>query len=82
MNERRKSTFEVVVTSFSRDKHENIAGRTPEATPGVKTSQKTVTAAEAITFCIKPLAHYLPEKLVKFEPLSPRETKCGKILYF
>ena len=34
----------------------NIAGRTPEATRSTKTSQK----AEANTFCIKPLTHYLP----------------------
>ena len=33
----------------------NIAGRIPEATRSTKTSQK----AEAITFCIKPLTHYL-----------------------
>ena len=34
----------------------NIAGRIPEATRSTKTSRK----AEAITFCIKPLTHYLP----------------------
>ena len=34
----------------------NIAGRIPEATRSTKTSRK----AEAITFCIKPLNHYLP----------------------
>ena len=36
-------------------KKKNIAGRIPEATRSTKTSQK----AEAITFCIKPLTHYL-----------------------
>ena len=43
----------------------NIAGRIPEATRSVKTSQKTVLAAEIITFCIK--------------PLSPREQNAAKI---
>ena len=34
----------------------NIAGRIPEATRSTKSSQN----AEVITFCIKPLTHYLP----------------------
>ena len=33
----------------------NIAGRIPKATRSTKTSPK----AEVITFCIKPLTHYL-----------------------
>ena len=38
----------------------NIAGRIPVATRSVETSQtKTLIAGEAITFCIKPLTHYL-----------------------
>ena len=50
----------VAVTSYGRNKNhdgeiKNIAGRIPEATRSTKTSQK----AEAITFCIKPLTHYL-----------------------
>ena len=51
----------VAVTSYGRNKNhddeiKNIAGRIPEATRSIKTSRK----AEAITFCIKPLNHYLP----------------------
>ena len=50
----------LAVTSYGRNKShddeiKNIAGRIPEATRTTKTSQK----AEAITFCIKPLTHYL-----------------------
>ena len=60
------------------DEIKNIAGRIPEATRSTTTSQK----AEAITFCIKPLTHYLPGsdlQIVKFKPLSPRERQCSKI---
>ena len=42
-----------------------IAGRTPEANWSAITSQKTVIAAEAITFCIKPFTHYLPRSDLK-----------------
>ena len=50
----------MAVTSYGPNKNhddeiKNIAGRIPEATRSTKTSQK----AEAITFCIKPLTHYL-----------------------
>ena len=41
--------------SVRRRNKKNIAGRIPEATQSPKTSQK----AEVITFCIKPLTHYL-----------------------
>ena len=51
----------MAVTSYGRNENhdnkiKNIAERIPEATRSTKTSQKT----EAITFCIKPLTHYLP----------------------
>ena len=54
----------VIVTSYGRNKNlddeiKNKTGTFPQATRNVKTSQKTVIAAEAITFCIKPLNHYL-----------------------
>ena len=42
-----------------------MAGRIPKATRSVKTSQKIATAAEANTFCIKPLTHYLPRSDLK-----------------
>ena len=49
----------MVVTTYGRNKNRddeirNIAGRILDANRSVKTSQKTVIAAEAITFCIKP----------------------------
>ena len=45
----------------SDDETKNKAGRIPEATRSVRTSQtKTLIAAEAVTFRFKPLTHYLP----------------------
>ena len=60
----------VAVTSYGRNKScqrnkKNIAGRIPEATRSVITSQKNVIATEAITFCIKPLTHYLSRSALK-----------------
>ena len=48
----------------------NIAGRIPEANRSVKLLQRTVIAAEAITFYIKPLTHYLPRSDLKVEILT------------
>ena len=42
-----------------------LTGRIPEATRITKTSQK----AEAITFCIKPLTHYLPGSDLKIDEI-------------
>ena len=71
----------MVVTKIMTTKQKKIAGRIPEAT---RSTTKTSRKAEAITFCIKPLTHYLTPgliyKSVKFKPLSPREKKCSKIL--
>ena len=70
MNERTKCRFEVVVTSYGRNKNcndeiKNITGRSPEATRSVKTSPKTKNAAEAVNFCIKPLTQYLSRSALK-----------------
>ena len=55
----------VALTSYGRNKNhddeiKNIAGRIPEATRSIKSSQKTlIAAAETITFYIKSITHYL-----------------------
>ena len=89
MNERTKGRFEVVATSYGRNKNldEEINKHNRKNSGSDSKRQtvknKTVIAAEAITICIKPLTHYLLRsdlvKLVKLKPLSPRETKGSKI---
>ena len=45
--------------------HARTAVEIPEATRSVKTSQKTVIAADAITFCIISLDRYLLRSVLK-----------------
>ena len=55
----------MVVTKNLDDEIKNIARRNPEATRSIKTTKKTLIAAEAITFCTKPLTSYLPRSDLK-----------------
>ena len=44
-----------------------------------KLHKKTVIAAEAITFCIKPLTQYFPRSDLKFGEIETALTKRNKI---
>ena len=60
-------------------KQKKTAEKIAEATRSIKTSQKTVIAAEAITFCIKPFPQYFPRSDLKFGEIETAVTKRNKM---
>ena len=61
-------------TSCKKQKH-----KTKKATRSTRTTQKHVIAAEAITFCIKPLTRYFPRSDLKFLGIETAVTQRNKM---
>ena len=82
MKEKPKDGFEVVVTSYSSNKNLDAKIKKQSRTQLPKRqifTQETVIAAEANTFCIKLVTHYLPGNDLKIAETLITVTKRNKL---